>query len=128
MEKFNLKKAENGEAVCLGDGTPVKILDFDYQGKILYKYKSQRQDGNVEEKLGCAKKEGEALNEYEDDKKLYMAPTYAYATIYEQETTHELYSGKLCPTPEEAEMQKDNLFPEMRKFCTARVELFKNKD
>ena len=68
MEKFNLKKAENGEAVCLGDGTPVKILDFDYQGKILYKYKSQRQDGNVEEKLGCAKKEGKALNEYEIDK------------------------------------------------------------
>jgi len=77
-----------------------------------------------------ATKEGEGVNVYNEknDIVLYMAPTYAYATIYEQETTHELYSGKLCQTPEEAEMQKDNLFPEMRKFCTARVELFKNKD
>lgn len=122
MEKFNLERAENGEAVCLGDGTPVKILDFDFQGKILYKYNSQRQDGDVEEKLGCVKKKGEGLNEYEDDKNLYMAPKYAYATIYENEISHELYSGKLCQTPEEAKMQKDKIYPEMKEFKMARIE------
>ena len=124
MEKFNLKRAENGDAVCLGDGTPVKILDFDYQGKILYKYNCQRRDGNVEEKLGLATKEGEGLHEYgvKDGIELYMAPKYAYATIYENEISHELYSGKLCQTPEEAEMQKDKIYPEMKKFKLARIE------
>lgn len=38
MKIFDLEAAKNGAAVCLSDGTPVKILDFDFNGKLIFKF------------------------------------------------------------------------------------------
>lgn len=65
MKKFDIEKAKKGAAVCLRDGTPVKILDFDYNGMVLFKYLSEQEtpDGKKEERLGLDK-----------DQDLFMTP------------------------------------------------------
>lgn len=116
METFDLEKAKNGAEVCRIDGAPAKILDFDYNGKIIYKFRDKF--GKWEARM--TDQEGNADNRIDD---LFMSPNYAYATIYKNEFSQDLYSGKLCASKEEAEMQKDSTAPDMRKFCIAKIEL-----
>lgn len=140
MKKFDLEKAKNGAAVCLGDGTPVRILDFDFNGRIAYKFipldiigkgvmteDGRRTDGWL---LDFADQDGIATYSTTNNKKiekrdrnLFMAPVYAYAAIYKNTNSKELYSGKLVPTKEEAETMKDSVYPELEKFCIGKIEL-----
>ena len=129
MKKFDLEAAKNGAAVCLRNGTPAKILDFQFHipegDMILYKYYDHEIGSDIEliaEQTGtCIKIVIEEENARKYD--LFMAPVYAYATIYINRHSKELYSGKLCSTEEMAKMQKDNVYPDMEKFGIARIEL-----
>lgn len=123
MKPFNLEKAQNGEPVCRKDGRPVKILDFDINGYILYKYYNEKEK---REYTATAYKDGRGT--MHSNGNLYMANTIAWATIYKNEYSNELYSGKLCSTREEAEIQKDNLYPDMKKFCMAKIELIEEEE
>lgn len=128
MKKFDLEAAKNGAAVCLRNGTPAKILDFQFRfvegDMILYKFFSVFNGEDTEmfaDQTGKCDRAG-----IDDDARkydLFMAPVYAYATIYINRHTKELYSGKLCSTEEMAKMQKDNVYPDMEKFGMARIEI-----
>ena len=121
MRTFDIEKAKNGAGVCRIDGAPAKILDFDFNGKIIYKFMDEF--GRWEAK--GTDYEGKADNRIDD---LYMSPNYAYATIYKDEFSQDLYSGKLCASKEEAEIQKDSTTPNMRKFCIAKIELLLDEE
>lgn len=127
MKKFDLEAAKKGAAVCLQDGTPVKILDFDFNGDILYKTKVTNEHAGTHECTIVVQQDGKRGEHEEgcDGKNLdlYMAPVYAYAKIYINRYSKELYSGKICATIEEAKIQRDNIFPDMEKFGIARIEL-----
>lgn len=129
MKKFDLEAAKNGAAVCLRDGTPAKILDFQFHfpegDMILYKYYDRHLCSDIE---SIAEQTGTCIKIVVEEEKarmydLFMAPVYAYATIYLNRLSKELYSGKLCSTEEIAKMQKDNVYPDMEKFGMARIEL-----
>lgn len=133
MKKFDLEAAKNGAAVCLRDGTPVKILDFDFNGRIIYKKKFIDPDGAELYELAHCDKEGNGLMLYsvsESNKEfdLFMAPVYTYAKIYINRIIQELYSGKICATIEEAAMQKDKVHPDLEYFGMAKIEMFFEKE
>lgn len=126
MKKFDLEKAKNGAAVCMRDGTPVKILDFDYAGAICYKYKA----GDGEPKIAFVGQDGvhrpnpdnNGIRKFD----LFMAPTIAYTTIYINRNTSKLYGGELSPTYEEAKNQPDNTVSEWERFCIGKIELLQD--
>lgn len=121
MKPFDIEKAKNGAEVCRIDGTPAKILDFDFNGKIIYKFR----DENGRWLVMWIDQKG---NAYDGKDNLYMSPIFAYATIYQNEFSQNLYSGKLCASKEEAEMQKDHTSQDMRKFCIAKIELLLDEE
>lgn len=123
MKPFNLEKAQNGEPVCRKDGRPAKILDFNINGGILYKYYDEVEKTEF---TVTANKDGRATGD--SDGNLYMGKKIAWATIYKNEYSNELYSGKLCSTREEAEIQKEKLFSDMKKFCMAKIELIEEEE
>lgn len=129
MKKFDLEAAKNGAAVCLRDGTPVKILDFDFNGRIIYKKKFIDPNGEELYVLAHCDKEGNGLracliNEPDKEYDLFMSPVYTYAKIYINRIIQECYSGKICATIEEAAMQKDNVHPDLEYFGMAKIEMF----
>lgn len=119
MKKFDLEAAKNGSAVCMRGGTPVKILDFEFDNGdakvILFKYYSKQRERDITMTTDLS---GDNYNVI-----LFMAPTIAYAAIYKNTNSKELYSGKLVPTKEEAETMKDSVYPELEKFCIGKIEL-----
>lgn len=119
MKPFDLEKAKNGAAVCMRDGMPVKILDFEFDignaKVILFKYYSKQRERDITMTTD--------LSGSSDNVILFMAPTIAYAVIYKNTNSQELYSGKLVPTKEEAETTKDSVYPELEKFCIAKIEM-----
>lgn len=119
MKKFDLEKAKNGAEVCRIDGTPAKILDFDFNGNIIYKYKNDFGRWEAQE----VDEEGQAQKDIDD---LYMAPKRAYATIYKSGFNGKLYSGALCTTIEELLKEEKDLDLQHRnvtRFCVAKLEL-----
>ena len=128
MKKFDIKKAKNGEAVCLRDGTPVKVIDFDCNGKMLYKIKKELSNGKKADVLGWATTEGEGLEGkglgIDESKSLYMAPVYSYMNVYKNETNKVLVGGVVRATLEECiGAGKSAPMDNLEWFCHARVEL-----
>lgn len=135
MKKFDIKKAKNGAAVCLRDGTPVKILDFDFNGNILYKFKMSELKGEEIVITECAKKtdkEGNGMSLLTDKPHgkydLFMAPVFAYMNVFKNEDNKVLVGGVIRATREEcAESAKTDLMPGTKWFCVARVELLEEE-
>ena len=125
MQKFNLEKAQNGEPVCRKDGIPAKILDFNFNGRILYKWFCKEQQKEYTQTTDI---NGRVERGVSEEAELRIAPKTAWATIYKNEYSNVLYSGKLCSTREEAEIQKEKLFPDMKKFCMAKIELIEEEE
>lgn len=125
MKPFNLKKAQNGEPVCRKDGRPAKILDFNFNGRILYKWFSESQQ---KEHTQITDINGRVERGVTEEAELRMATKTAWATIYEKEYSQELYCGKLCSTREEAEKQKEIWIPKMKKFGMAKIELIEEEE
>lgn len=131
MKPFNLEKAKRGAAVCMRDGTPVKILDFDYNGCILYKYpvKDPYSDETVKSEyyMMHVDREGKFNNGKDSDRKwsdfdLFMVPTIGYMNIYKLTNwkDEKLEGSMLHPDIESCEANRlsHNCF-----FCMAKVEL-----
>lgn len=123
MKKFDIEKAKNGAAVCLRDGTPVKILDFEYNGNILFEI----------ERYGIknhwiANNEGVCVDPFDDmwlpQYNLYMAPVYGYMNVYKNEANMILIGGVVRATLEECiGAGKSAPMDNLEWFCHARVEL-----
>lgn len=130
MKQFDIEKAKNGAAVCLRDGTPVKILDFDYNGMVLFKYLSEQEapDGKKEERLGWATIDGYGHGRYgtcpDKDRDLFMTPVHGYMNVYKNETNKVLVGGVVRATCDECiEEEEADLNANLKWFCVARVEL-----
>lgn len=128
MKPFDLEKAKNGAAVCLRDGRPAKILDFNFHfpegDMILYKYYDN--DAGYDTEL-IAEVTGTCLKivTNEQDKRkydLFMAPVYAYINVFKSEDGTRLHGGTLYPTPEDCKKRAKRTW-NARPFCIARVEL-----
>ena len=128
MKPFDIEKAKNGAAVCLSDGTPVKILDFDFNGDILYKTFFTDDDGNIREGTVTVDQKGKRgdRNIGYDCKELnlYMSPVCGYMVLYMTETK-ELVGGQLYSEKNKAEQeaasQKDNDYVNI--YSLAKVEI-----
>lgn len=132
MKKFDIEKAKNGAAVCLRDGTPVKILDFDYNGKILYKFLTVEKDKdgkeNMEYELGWADVNGIGFGRYANQtdrcRDLIMAPVYGYMNVFKNEDNKVFVGGVIRASELDCiDTGKEDLIPGTKWFCTARVEL-----
>ena len=128
MKQFDIEKAKNGAAVCLRDGTPVKILDFDFNGNVLYKYVHIDQDGTRIEELERADKNGLCLHYIsgglDKDKDLFMSPKYGFMNVFKATDNSSLVGGVIRTTFEEcSEAGKTDLKENLKWFCVARVEL-----
>lgn len=122
MKKFDIEKAKNEAAVCLRDGTPVKIIDFDCNGKILYK-KKELSNGKKADVLGWATTEGRGLKE------TGLGPVYGYMNVYMNETNKVLVGGVVRATLEECkEAGKGAPMENLEWFCHARVELLEEEE
>lgn len=126
MKKFDIEKAKNGAAVCLEDGTPVKILDFDFNGDILYKVKVTQDSGRTLDGTIVVDQQGVRRENGYDGKNLnlYMATVYGYTVLYK--TDDEKLIGSIIHYEKitaEKEMleQKENKY--VKVFCLAKVEL-----
>lgn len=125
MKPFDLEKAKNGAQVCLEDGTPAKILDFDFNGDILYKVKVTADDGSTHEATILVEQDGKrGKHETGYDRKnldLYMAPVVAYMNVYRNKSEH-LYGAIIHTTKEECRQRREldgsGVF-----FCIAKAEL-----
>lgn len=128
MKKFDLDAAKKGAAVCLRDGTPAKILDFDFNGRIVFKKKFIEPDGNELYVLANCDKEGNGLKPYlidghDKEFDLFMAPVYGYACIYKDIMTSVLSTNYIHETYEEARRNMTT-GPDEEFFCIARLEMF----
>lgn len=128
MKPFDLEKAKNGAEVCLGDGTPVRILDFDFNGDLLLKipYKGST-FSNIKDKYFTSRYDktgrpllsSDYLPEYAT---LYMKPIVAYMRVYRNNNTGLLEGDTIdadftkVKTDASAHIAKDF-------FCYAKVEL-----
>jgi len=123
MKNFDIEKAKNGAAVCLRDGTPVKILDFEYNGNVLYEIERHGIKNNW-----IANKEGVCIDPFDDmwlpQYNLYMAPVYGFMNVYKNEANMILVGGVVRATLEEC-IGAGNSAPmdNLEWFCHARVEL-----
>lgn len=113
MKQFDIEKAKNGAAVCLRDGTPVKILDFDFRGKVVARYQETYTSG----------KKIDRLEQFDHDE-LYMVPVYGYMNVFKHEGDKVLVGGVIRATHEECiEAGEADLNANLKWFCVARVEL-----
>lgn len=113
MKQFDIEKAKNGAAVCLRDGTPVKILDFDFGGKVVVRFRLIDSCGREEDRLNVL-----------DHGELYMAPVYGYMNVFKHEGDKVLIGGVIRATHEECiEEEEAVLNANLKWFCVARVEL-----
>ena len=130
MKKFDLQAAKNGAAVCLRDGTPAKILDFQFHfpegDMILYKYYDHEIGYDIEmiaEQTGtCIKNVIETENVRKYD--LFISPVYAYACIYKDPMTGVLSTNYIHQTFEEARANRLMDSEDREFFCHARIEMF----
>lgn len=134
MKKFDIEKAKNGAAVCLRDGTPVKILDFDYNGLVLYKVLSEQEatDGKKAEKLGWATIDGDGRVRYgtspDHGQDIFLVPVYGYMNVFKNEDNKVLVGGVIRATQEDCiEAGKADILPNTKWFCVARVELLEEE-
>jgi len=123
MKNFDIEKAKNGAAVCLRDGTPVKILDFEYNGNVLYEIERHGIKNNW-----IANKEGVCIDPFDDmwlpQYNLYMAPVYGFMNVYKNEANMILVGGVVRATLEECiGAGKSAPMDNLKWFCHARVEL-----
>ena len=128
MKEFNIEKAKNGSAVCLRDGTPVKILDFDYNGNVLYETERYGIKNNY-----IANKEGVCIDPFDDmwlpKYNLYMAPVYGFMNVYKNEANMILVGGVVRATLEECKKAgKVAPMENLEWFCHARVELLEEEE
>lgn len=131
MKKFDIEKAKNGAAVCLRDGTPVKILDFDYKGNVLFKYTHEGPEGKPIYDLGLADNTGFGLSwrdGHDKNKDLFMTPVYGYMNVFKNEDNKVLVGGVIWATQEDCiEAGKADILPNTKWFCVARVELLEEE-
>ncbi|MBR3467782.1 MAG: hypothetical protein IKH15_11255 [Bacteroidales bacterium] len=128
MKQFDIEKAKNGAAVCLRDGTPVKILDFDYNGNILYEIVRHGIKNHW-----IANNEGVCIDPFDDmwfpKYNLYMAPVYGFMNVYKNEANMILVGGVIRATLEECiGAGKDAPMENLEWFCHARVELLDERE
>ena len=122
MKKFDLEKAKNGAAVCRMDGTPVKILDFDYNGLILYKYVS-----GDREQLHTVIRAGRDISNCEFD--LFMQPICGYMAITAN-SENIAYGLRLHSTLEDAKKEMECILfdKDSRLLAYAKVELLDEEE
>lgn len=126
MKPFDLKKAKNGAAVCLKDETPVKVLDFDFNGHILCKTK--KPEFGKGEIVFSIDNFGECIWPVDvklgksENLKVFMAPVYAYMNVFKSEDGTRLHGGTIYPTTEDCKKRAKRTW-NARPFCIARVEL-----
>lgn len=107
MKPFNLEKAIAGKPVCRRDGKTVKILDFDYNGKILYKVLTQIDPLNdnvwytnaVDQEVFFDKAYGL------DERDLMMADVVAYMNIYKRDDGI-LIGGNIYPSEDDLPIEE----------------------
>lgn len=106
MKPFNLKKAKNGAAVCMIDGTPAKILDFDYNGLILYKQASGDREllHTVNGDGRCITNSGEHVEEFD----LFMQPTFGFIAIMTN-ADNIAFGSRLHPTFEDVKKEVEGM-------------------
>ena len=132
MKPFDLEKAKNGAAVCMRDGTPVRILDFNFCGnRILYKFRTKQDEERTNDvnKNGIADYNSTLADSYAD---LFMAPIYGYMVLRKNNIAKQVRGGKLHSELAEAIKEKETSQKEnneYRKFFSlARVELIQEID
>lgn len=131
MKPFDLEKAKNGAAVCLRDGRPAKILDFNFHfpegDMILYKYYDNDAGYDIEQIAEVTGTCIKMVTKEEDARKydLFMAPVYAYINVFKSEDGTRLHGGTLYPTPEDC-LKRAKRTWNARPFCIARVELLED--
>lgn len=132
MKKFDIEKAKNGAAVCLRDGSPVKILDFDFNGEILYKYKDFRKPERY--LVSHCGKDGIHISspvmKHDPRYDLFMEPISGYMIITIMDEKCEAFGGKLHPTLEEAKAELETIiFDKYTRFMSyAKVELIETEE
>lgn len=113
MKQFDIEKAKKGAAVCLRDGTPVKILDFDFEGLVVARFQEFDKAGRKRDRL-------EKFAPHE----LYMSPKFAYMNVFKAGDDSALVGGVIRATHEECiEAGEADLNANLKWFCVARVEL-----
>lgn len=126
MKPFDLEKAKNGGSVCLSDGTPVKILDFDFNGNILYKVRVTQDNGKTIDGTIVVNQRGVREENGYDGKELnlYMAPICGYMVLYKTEK-EELVGGQLYSEKKKAEQEAVNQIGNdyVNIFSLAKVEI-----
>lgn len=127
MKKFDLEKAKNGAAVCLMDGTPVKIIDFDYNGLILYKHVS-----GDRELLHTVNGDGRAISNcgtHVEEFDLFMTPVCGYMAIIAN-SENIAYGSRLHTTLEDAKKEVECIvFDKYQRFLAyAKVELLDEEE
>lgn len=127
MKRFDLEKAKNGAAVCMRDGTPAKILDFDFNGKIAYKYK----DNGREYFATCLPTGKHETFDGRNDPKydLFMAPVCGYMAI-KANSENIAYGLRLHTTLEDAKKEVESLtFDKYSRFLAyAKVEILDEEE
>lgn len=103
MKPFNLEKAMAGVPVCMRSGKPVKILDFDFNEKIVYKYfdeiinlwivKDVDKEGYFDRASG------------QDYRDLLMADKEAYMNVYKRDDGI-LIGGNIYPSEEDLPIEE----------------------
>lgn len=122
MKKLDIEKAKNGASVCLDDGTPAKILDFEYNAnRIVFKFTTS----NGTENIGYCFTDG---YDKEGKQVLFMAPVIGY-TVFYKKRDGSIFSRELRSCKELAEEERDR-FKEVVQdgeavsfFTLAKVEL-----
>lgn len=132
MRKFDLLSAKAGDRVCLRNGLPAKILDFDYNGVILYKFTETLADGSKCDESNFANQDGACMNtmRYEErERRMYdlmMAPKYAFMNVYMREEDTTLIGDEIHE--DLSKCDDCRIYSTDKKFlCYARIELFYNE-
>ena len=122
MKKFDIEKAKNGASVCLDDGTPARILDFEYNAnRIVFKFATESGTENI----GYCFTDG-----YDNggEQVLFMAPVIGYTVLYKTRDGS-IFSRELRSCKELAEEERDRFKEVVRDgdafsfFSLAKVEL-----
>lgn len=89
MKPFDLEKAKNGAEVCLGDGTPVKIMDFDFNDLLMVKIPYMGRDGREISILCLYHKNGDTadMDEPKEKRRLFLRPKTGYMKVYRNNST-----------------------------------------
>lgn len=104
MKNFDYEKALNGDPVCLKNGTPVKIIDFEYnRNSIVFKY---NEDGK--QILKQCFKNGKLGYTMDHPCILFMKPKIAFMKVYRTEDMKAVGS-RIFASKEEAERSDEDI-------------------